>query len=131
MSCSQRYILYIHPLVCVGSSKAIDILRNTSYNQLIFVQSILDLAQYPPWLNGTPCFVDQETKNIYKGSTALHHLENVIKAIPQRGSTEGSKVSQIGLDSSPIDETTDPETLVQQLLAARDKTNKAYGNDST
>ena len=96
----ERFVLYVgqgkdHDLPR-GSSVALDSIR--TFHEDVSVQNVHDLKQdkiaFPEWLDGTPCLVDRNSGDVYKGTACIEFLKS-----KEQGS--GSQIVP-GWDDEPI-----------------------------
>ena len=71
-----QYVLYVHA-ACTNSESILALLKDTIPKGVVKVQSIERIKPLPPWLNGTPIFVDSMNGTIYRGQEAFHAILKV------------------------------------------------------
>lgn len=79
-----RYVLYVHA-ACDNSKSILQLLRDTIPQQGVVkvqhIEKVLD--SLPPWLDGTPLFVDSINGTIYRGQEAFHAIAHVAMDIKE------------------------------------------------
>ena len=86
MNPNFRYVLYVHA-ACDNSKSILQLLRDTIPQQgmvkVQHIEKVGTLDSLPPWLDGTPIFVDSINGTIYRGQEAFHAVAHVAMDIKE------------------------------------------------